>query len=101
MADTADRRSEGDLSSTPNAKNLRGRYRRLKALGLCVTCGVKETAGKRSVCYDCSAKNVVSSRLSHVRSVLEELGCERRPNPDDYTNAEKILLAEELMRMCK
>lgn len=55
MAHTADRRSEKNLSQTPEAKARRKGYRDRVNNGICVTetCG-GETSRNRSYCYDCS-----------------------------------------------
>lgn len=75
MADTADLRSEGKCSTTPQALLSRqARLDRIKS-DVCISCGI--TAVKnRTVCYACSEKQGAIQRMYGFRAVLRNNGIE-------------------------
>lgn len=99
MADTADRRAEG-RTTTPEAKSRRDRYMRLASLGLCSYCGKNPVKGRRT-CYECSDRNLVATRISALRTLMQQVTGYRKPNPENYTDKELVVVAKDLMRLCK
>jgi hypothetical protein len=88
MADTADFRSEGKNSDTVSAKVSRTRYKQAKALGLCVSCHVREIAGSRTAyCYGCSSDQVRRTYKSGLRANMKAAGI-------DWENATSITPAQ-------
>lgn len=79
MADTADRRSEGDLSMTDSAIQNRLTYRHCQAHGICVSCKTKEVRG-RSYCYDCSITQKLHTYRTGLRHFMTDAGLDNTTN---------------------
>lgn len=72
MADTADRRSEGTLSSKPANIAARIKYNEFMNKGLCKVCGLTEVRG-RMTCYACTDDQKDKTYLSGLRYYLKKL----------------------------
>jgi hypothetical protein len=70
MADTADRRSEGN-STKPINIQARKVYNKLASEGTCVFCA-KTPVKNRKYCYDCSDKHIIATSLVGFRRIVRE-----------------------------
>jgi hypothetical protein len=71
--DSGDRRTQKVSKDQNQSQSHKGRYQRLKLLGLCVMCETTPVEG-RSYCIACSSKQVIASAKHGARKMLAKHG---------------------------